>query len=225
MQGISYLQKNNIDFHVIAVITRESLNFPDEIFNFFVEHHIKKIGFNIEEVEGVHTASSLASQGVDTRYREFMQRLYTLTQDNLAPLTIREFENFTNLILNKNDTILSEQADPFVMINIDCDGNFTTFSPEFLGTESVDYNNFVLGNVWYDSFESIYNTEKFQLLYQDIQAGVELCRNTCEYFVLCGGGAPANKYFENGSLRSSETMYCRYVIQMPIDIILNHLEE
>ena len=30
----------------------------------------------------------------------------------------------------------------------------------------------------------------------------------CPYFLFCGGGAPANKYFENGSFDSTETLFC-----------------
>jgi uncharacterized protein len=60
---------------------------------------------------------------------------------------------------------------------------------------------------------------------RDISTGVKLCKNTCQYFSLCGGGAPANKYYENGSFHSAETMFCRYAIQTPIDIVLEDLEK
>ncbi|MBE9069312.1 GRRM system radical SAM/SPASM domain protein, partial [Leptolyngbya cf. ectocarpi LEGE 11479] len=60
---------------------------------------------------------------------------------------------------------------------------------------------------------------------RDIQAGVDLCKKECEYFSVCGGGAPSNKYFENGSFASSETMYCRYTKKILTDIVLAELEE
>jgi uncharacterized protein len=58
MRGVSYLQKNNLDFSVIAVITSDSLDYPEEIFNFFWENGITDVGFNMEETEGVHLVSS-----------------------------------------------------------------------------------------------------------------------------------------------------------------------
>lgn len=67
---------------------------------------------------------------------------------------------------------------PFSIISVDCDGNFTTFSPEFLGMKSSTYGDFVLGNVRNDTFESVCTTKKFQKMYQDITAGVELCQNS-----------------------------------------------
>jgi len=54
--------------------------------------------------------------------------------------------------------------------------------------------------------------------------GCKRCAETCQYFSVCGGGAPSNKYFENGSFESTETVYCRSVIQIPIDIMLAQAE-
>jgi uncharacterized protein len=56
-------------------------------------------------------------------------------------------------------------------------------------------------------------------------AGVERCRDACEYFSLCGGGAPANKLYENGSFDSAETAYCRNVIMAPLRLMLADLEQ
>lgn len=55
--------------------------------------------------------------------------------------------------------------------------------------------------------------------------GVEKCRAECAYFGACAGGAPANKYFENGSFATTETRYCRYAIQVPTQLVLQDLEE
>ena len=40
------------------MLTADSLNYPDEIFNFFVEQGITNMGFNMEETEGVRDHSS-----------------------------------------------------------------------------------------------------------------------------------------------------------------------
>jgi uncharacterized protein len=55
---------------------------------------------------------------------------------------------------------------------------------------------------------------------RDIAAGVELCRRSCEYFSVCGGGAPVNKLFENGSFDSARTSFCDLTQKVPIDLIL-----
>jgi hypothetical protein len=58
----------------------------------------------------------------------------------------------------------------------------------------------------------------------DVAAGVRRCRATCPYFHHCGGGAPANKYFENGSFDSTETLFCRLSHQAVLDVVLDGLE-
>ncbi len=82
---------------------------------------------------------------------------------------------------------------PFVIVNCDRQGNFSTFDPELLSVKTKQYGDFILGNVLEDTLESVCNTEKFQQIYQDMAGGVELCRQSCDYFGLCGGGAGSNK--------------------------------
>lgn len=223
MRGISLLQKNQIDFSVIAVLTHDSLDFPDEIFSFFVSHQIRNVGFNIEETEGANQSSSLQKASAEARYRAFMSRLYELTKNTSGYLRIREFEQTKNFIYQKCDA-LQGQFTPFTMINIAYNGNFSTFSPELLSMKSLDYGDFILGNVRQNSFDSVCQTDKFQRINRDIQSGVELCKRTCQYYSLCGGGAPSNKYFENGSFATSETMYCKYTKKIIIDIVLEDIE-
>src|ERR1700687_369022 len=53
MRGVGCLQDHGIDFHVITVLTSEALDHADALFDFYVEHHIRRVGFNVEEIEGV----------------------------------------------------------------------------------------------------------------------------------------------------------------------------
>ncbi len=99
-----------------------------------------------------------------------------------------------------------------------------TFSPELLGLTSEDYGDFTFGNVVTDSFDSIISKPKFVAVARDIAAGIHRCRETCEYFAYCGGGAPVNKYFENGSFDSTETMFCRLSTQAVLNVVLEKLE-
>ena len=58
----------------------------------------------------------------------------------------------------------------------------------------------------------------------DIDAGVAMCRERCEYFSGCGGGEPVNKLAENGSFASTETTYCRLTKMRATDLVLDALE-
>lgn len=226
MRGISLLQKNNIHFNVIAVLTKESLDYPDEIYQFFQDSQVTRIGFNIEETEGINQTSSLesADNDIDVKHYQFMKRFYELTKQKETNFTVREFERVKRNILRGAD-IGRGQETPYTIISVDYEGNFMTFSPELLSLDTPDYGKFVIGNIQADSFESATQTEKFKTITNEIQAGVNACRETCEYFSLCGGGAPANKYFENGSFNSTETLHCRYTQKALINIVLQDLEE
>jgi uncharacterized protein len=225
MRGIQLLQSHDINFHVITVLTQQSLDFPEQIFNFFVEHGIRRVGFNIEEIEGIHQCSSLAKAGTEERYRAFMGRFYELVKHSNGKLKVREFDNIYNSIHQDRNLLRSQLATPLSIISVDAKGSFTTFSPELLTMNSPEYGDFILGNVLHDRFDSVYGNDKFQTIHQEIQAGIESCRRDCEYFSLCGGGAPSNKYFENKSFNSSETMFCRYNKKVIADIILEDTEK
>jgi uncharacterized protein len=224
MRGISWLQKNDIDFSVICVLTALSLEHGDEIFEFFVDHNIKYVGFNVEEIEGNHQTSGLNDRRLEAKYRDFMKSMYQFSKANINKIHLREFEQAEFFIREQKD-IKKGQSYPFLMLNIAYNGDFSTFSPELLSMDSKTYGDFILGNFLTDTLESVVETEKFKKIYQDIQAGLDLCEETCDYFSVCGGGAPANKYFENGSFATSETMYCRYTKQIIADIVLEDLEK
>ncbi len=224
MRGISLLRKNNIDFSTISVVTEKSLDYPDEIFNFFRANRIRNVGFNVEEIEGINLSSSLQKLDIQERYRHFMERLYDLAKETKGDLRVREFENTKKLICSDGKKIQG-QGTPFSMINIAYNGDFSTFSPELLSMESSTYGDFIIGNILPDNFKYVVKTDKFQRINRDIQAGVDLCQKTCPYFSVCGGGAPSNKYFENDSFRTTETLYCKYTTKIITDIVLKDIEK
>lgn len=224
MRGISFLQRNQIPTNVIAVLTQDSLDYPDEIFHFFWDNGITDIGFNMEETEGANPQSSLDHSDVETRYRSFMQRFWDLVAQTNGAMHVREFEAICSLIYSDTRLQYTDMNRPFVIVNVDYQGNFSTFDPELLGVHTSRYGQFVLGNVQYDSLESICHTQKFQYMHQEMAAGVEQCYQSCAYFGLCGGGAGSNKYWENSSFNSSETWACRYRIKAIADIVIDRLE-
>jgi uncharacterized protein len=222
--GIRLLHDHAIPFHVITVLTADSLDYPDELFEFYQEHGIGAVGFNVEEIEGPHAASSLGADEVPLRFRRFLKRFFTLAAHADPPLRVRELDGALGLILRGGQIERRQEATPGAIISIDCDGNFSTFSPELLGLPSAHYGGFALGNVARDDFRAVAATPRFRAMAADVAAGVRRCRETCPYFHYCGGGAPANKYFENGSFDSTETLFCRLSHQAVFDVVLDGLE-
>jgi uncharacterized protein len=231
MRGARELREHGIPFHVIAVVSADSLDHAEAIFRFFEEHEIHEVGFNVEELEGDHSFSSLEGNRAAERIEKFWQRLYELSESSSGSVEIREFQRAARAILTSsaegpweqraqhNDLVL-----PFRILSVDCHGRVSTFSPELLGIRNARYNDFTFGQVGQHDLQAIRASEPFQRVATEVWRGVEACARTCEYFSVCGGGAPSNKYFENGSFASTTTMYCRTSIQLPIQVVLSGLE-
>ena len=134
MSGIDKLLAREIRFGVISVISEITLDYPDEMFDFLLNLGTTGVGFNIEEIEGANRTTSLAAAGAEQRVREFLQRFYERNRQHGFPLRVREFDDARERILDPGDYDNNE-AIPFSMINVDCDGGFSTFSPELLGTD------------------------------------------------------------------------------------------
>lgn len=230
MKGVEVLRRHQVDFHVIAVVSEKSLDFPDEIFQFFLDNDIHQVGFNVEELEGVNQTSTLMKAPVDRRIKDFFRRIYDLQKESGGIVAIREFDRAYQAIaqatLDHQELTCppNGQVSPFAIISVAYDGSISTFSPELLGMKSSEFGDFYFGNVMTDDLSDLASRAKFQNVLKDIQTGVRLCADGCEYFSFCGGGAPSNKYYENGSFASAETMFCRYTIKTPIDIVLEDLE-
>ena len=223
MRGIARLQEAGVPLSVITVLTRESLHHPDALVDFYLEHGIAEVGFNMEETEGVNERSSLDGPGTETLYRSFLERVWDRVAQSGGALRIREFETFYSFIRTGSRIDHTDLNRPMAIVSVDHSGHFSTFDPELLSVETR-YGCFNLGHVCRDSLLEACGTEKFQRMWHDMRAGIEACRVSCNYFGICGGGAGSNKYWETGSLDATETMACRYRIQHVADVAMARLE-
>ena len=230
MKGLRTLRDNDIPFHIIAVITHDSLSRVDEIFEFFLATGAYQVGFNIEEREGIHTTSSLSKDGTDDRVLLFWKRLHERYQKSESELRIREFERAYQALavapVDRRARYVNHntQVQPLSIISIDFNGNISTFSPELLGAKSFEFGDFIFGNIHTGDVRSILSLEKFKAVAAQIESGIRECEKVCEYFMLCGGGAPSNKHGEHNTFAAAETMYCRHTIKAPLDVVLADLE-
>lgn len=225
MRGLRLLRTNSLPFHVITVLTRDSLSDANELFDFYVDNGISKIAFNIEEMEGDHTTSSLQNKSIDADMRAFLQRFQSLCESNPGKLEVREFIGAFGGIVNPNCVNYGNPlAEPFRTLSIGVNGEISTFSPELLGYSSERHGPFEFGNVHTHSLDDVANHPRFLAVNDEIARGVERCRCSCDYFEICQGGSPGNKFFENGTFDSTETLFCRLSKKAVIDVVLERIE-
>jgi uncharacterized protein len=227
LRGIHLLHEHGIPFEVITVLTAKSLDYPDELFDFYQSNAIASVAFNVEEIEGPHTESSLQQIGTPERFRRFLARFLTLARSAAPPLLVREFETSAAALLGARRGGLvtrTQENKAWAIVNVDCAGNFSTYSPELLGISSRAHGDFTLGNVATDPLQAVVARAQFQQLEDEVGRGIQMCRETCPYFSYCGGGPPANKFFENGTFASTETLFCRLHKKVCLDVTLALLE-
>ena len=234
MRGLNLLKEHGIVPGAICVLARSSLRHPDQIFNFFLESGVRQIAFNLEEVENCNKQSSFSTCDESLRIqiveecREFWSRFYDLWRPHARRIRVREFDAIFNVIteLLKNKAYCRKPLETVGLgiVTICKNGDIIPFCPEFAGAKSVHFGDFVVGNSLNDgSFDQVVHNPMFQKIQTEVEHGVRECANSCDYFPLCGGAFVSNKYFENGSLRSTETTTCRLHRQTLASVLLDKL--
>ena len=191
---------------------------------------MQELGCNFDEAEGAHARSSL--EGQENAHEAFLARLLERSSAEGGGVRVREIANALRLIAERPPVYRwrgrawpdNAQVMPFVLITVAWNGDFSTFSPELLGQRSREFDDFILGNVARSGYLAAGRSERFARLWNAIACGVQSCHATCAHFDFCGGGAPANKFFENGDFTSAETLYCRTMLKRPFDVVLHRLE-
>lgn len=224
LAGIRKLQAHAIPFYVITVLSAESLKHADALFDFYVSENIHRVCFNIEEVEGIHRASSLSGDAAVVAADKFFRQFWNRLAQQGNKLWVREFHSMFRAALSLNPNPIRPLTDPFVHLNVDWMGRMSTFSPELLAQKSDKYGDFILGDLRRDSLAVVAASEKLKRLQGEIDEGTALCRETCSYFGVCGGGAPSNKFAEHGTFAVSETLYCRINVKVLAEIAVEALE-
>lgn len=231
LRGIERLQQHGIEFGAICVLSRESLRYPEELLAFFVELQFASVGFNIEEIENVNTVSSMippdlsAFAQVEAEFREFLTRFLHVWEAQGRPLRIREFFDLALFMLRKQQNpgirrIPDETADMGI-ITVQKNGDLSPYSPEFAGSPSTTYQNFVVGNILTCEYADILTNATYQQIQRDVHTSIALCASSCTYFDLCGGAFLSNKFWQNGTLLSTETATCKLTRQAVVDLLVD----
>jgi uncharacterized protein len=229
-RGMSRLHQHGVPFQAIAVVTRETLDQPDVFFDWFLAQGVHELGCNFDEAEGVHAASSL--QGHEQAHAAFLARLLERSVASGGRLVVRELAQAFRVVGEGLPVYRyrgqawpdNAQVLPFALLSVAVNGDFSSFSPEFLGQAWPGHGHFMLGNVHEGGYIASLQTAAFDRLWRGIRRGVEACAAGCAHFAFCGGGSPVNKLFERGDLAATETLYCRAMVQRPFHAVLQRLE-
>jgi uncharacterized protein len=230
LRGMACLREHGIEYHAIAVVTPATFALADAFFDFFEVQGVPEVGCNFDEAEGPHAASSLA--GHEAAHAAFLERLLVRSRAPGARTRVRELAMALYRVATPMPVLRwrahrwpdNVQTQPFALVNVAHNGDFSTFSPELLGQPCAEFGDFVFGNVERDAYFEAAARARFTRVWSAITRGTRACEAACAHFGYCGGGAPANKWYENGDLGSTETLYCRTMLKRPFDAVLAQLE-
>ena len=224
--GVRRLRDAGYPFHILSVLGRASLEMPEEMLAFYVSEGIDHVCFNVEESEGDYVSDLFQGAELRQRYETFLRTFWHLARADGRVKFVREIDHALPRVFRPEGVRARNiQVEPLGMINVDSHGNVSSFSPELLGYKNADYGDFLLGNINRQSLAEIYQASVDSAFLRDIKKGVEACRAHCEYFSVCGGGAPVNKFFENGRFDSTTTSFCTLTQMVPTDLILEALDK
>ena len=217
-KGITRLRDHGIRFSAIAVV--RSVNVPviidrvDSYFSFFRTLGAFEIAFNLEEHEGVHSATPVAGGLVEA----FWQALFDVWIEAGGTPRVREFDrvlSFARSSLNGEGQL---PADP--MPTITHRGDVVLLSPELAGFRDERYSDFVVGSLYDDSLTTILARGLEAPYVNEHLEGTQRCRDLCAYFDYCRGGSASNRYFEHKDFLTHETEFCRHSRQAPFDVVI-----
>ena len=162
-------------FHVISVLSRDSLAMPDELLDFYLSEGIDQVCFNVEESEGDHVSDLFegARTGALRRYAAFLRRFWHRARASGRVKFVREIDLALPRVFRPDGVPTRNiQTEPLAMLNVDSHGNVSSFSPELLGLKNKDYGDFLLGNINRQSLAEIHRACLASAFHRDIQAGV-----------------------------------------------------
>jgi uncharacterized protein len=208
LRGIERLREVDCKLVALLVVTEETLGQARELYEFFAGLGCVRLGVNIEERSGVNSERRLLE---NPRITDFWSELLGAFEENPS-IEIREFRLFALWWDAVNGVPPPPEEQPTYRTNllptIGYDGGVVFLSTEILQTDAGQYGRFEVGNILEHSLDELVKRAKRTNYVLDFLRGHDACKAECSYYSFCGGGFPANKFSELGTMDATETVAC-----------------
>ncbi len=201
VRGIKTLTRHSQEVSIIAVVSDPTPARARRLYEFAAELGAAWLGVNIEEQEGVNTGGN-RHEADDLE--EFWATLAAAWAAD-PRVRLRELDRVLTYAHNLDRTAAA-QVDPLPTVAYD--GTVTLISPELAGFASPRLGEFACGNVLHTRLDELIATGGRAAWVREYGEGLRRCQNTCPYFDFCGGGQPANRFFEQQRFDGTRTDYC-----------------
>lgn len=187
MKGIQYLRDAEVDFNILTVIHENNVHRAKELMEFYQQEGFTHIQFI--------PCMDFKAQNIDQpgeylitpkQYGDFLcEAFYSWYNDGDPQISIRFFDNMLAVYLNQEaEGCIHRETCPTTVV---FEQNGDAYPCDF-----YIHEEYLLGNIGFDSLESIVNHEKMDLFLQKKPALPDACKS-CEFLNLCHGGCPRNR--------------------------------
>lgn len=236
LRGMEMLEAAHIPYNVIAVITSRTLTQPDAFYEFFNARHNKMSGFHFNVLADADSGDAdLSYSPLDREaYYRFFRRLLELTRqshDNGSEFRIRNFaQTLARILRSESDDApcyVEENSAPLKTINLDANGNVTTFYAglgiDVMANEYGDGMGMSLGNIFERTLNDMAESDKLSRIISDFETSRAACEAGCEYFGVCTGGFELTKKRSLGRFDAVETTACLIHVKTMVDAVLDDI--
>ena len=199
MTAVKLLRSNNVDFGVLSVLTKESINKPNEIYDFFISNGFNRFDF-LPCVELERNTGHLIEPSITTsKFTKFMIKIFDCWLSNDDPnIHIRYFENVLQGILGGKTSLCKFAGTCSNYLTIEPNGDVYPCD-NYIGDGGLK-----IGNILYDDLDTILKGDNYAKFLKNVTTVRTECK-CCRWYLVCNGGCPHYSYLWNRNF--SETNY------------------
>jgi uncharacterized protein len=191
---IKELQRENIDFNILTVVTDQLISNIEDVFKFYCEENFKFLQF----IPLIPSTNGKGSNGLSgKKYGDFLIKLYDLWKGEIEknnPVSIRFFDNLYGLFKGYEYSACEMTGHCNMQNIIESDGSI--YPCDFYAIQE-----YKIGNINEMDFCEIYKSERAKEFIKKSFKKHSDCLN-CKYFPYCRGGC--RRYFGE----NNKNLYC-----------------
>ncbi len=211
METIGFLKNNGVSVGIVCVVTRDSVQYPEELLNFFTENNLFRINFSpAVDFTANHI---LTDYSVTPReWKDFILRLFDawIESDN-KNTRIRLFDDLLRTYSGGKPRLclLSRRCSNF--LSVDYNGDV------YVCGRFLKNNEFYIGNIEESSFEYLLSSNKYKDVKMKIEELPDNCLD-CEWLNVCNGGCASYRFIDG--VNRNHPYFCE-----SMRVILPHMRD
>jgi uncharacterized protein len=215
IKGINFLQNKGIPTGCVSTITKLSIKYVKEIFDFFSSN---EINFTFHPVI-IHD-NGFKYQITAKEYSSFLIELFDIYIDLKSKINIHYLDSLVKSVFTKSSNLCLHSSCISKYLAIAANGNVYPCN-RFVGNYEFSYGN--VNDIV--SLKEIYNSEGYKKILSWYRFIEDLCSD-CLYYSICYGGCPYqsdilfNKYSKDKFCESYKSIF-KYITELSIKQIFD----